>query len=234
MPTQLRTILFDFDYTLADSSTGVIACTNFALEALGLPVAAPEEIRQTIGLTLEGAFAYIVGKSLPLDRFSAASKAFDRLFIAQADAIMADHTVILPHVAEAIYALRRRGFALGVVSSKFRYRIEHVLEREDLRADFDVIVGREDVIASKPDPEGMLTAMSALGGVPANTCYVGDSATMPRPRSALRCRSLPCFPASPRGQHSAPTLSTPSLQALPAFLTQSRAGPYSSTKLNEA
>ena len=177
MPSLLRTILFDFDYTLADSSTGVIACTNFALEALGLPVAAPEEIRQTIGLTLEGAFAYIVGKSLPSDRFSAASKAFDRLFIAQADAIMADHTVILPHVAEAIYALRRRGFALGVVSSKFRYRIEHVLEREDLRADFDVIVGREDVIASKPDPEGLLTAMSALGGVPANTCYVGDSAT---------------------------------------------------------
>ena len=177
MPSHLRTILFDFDYTLADSSTGVIACTNFALEALGLPVAPPDVIRQTIGLTLEDSFAQIVGASVPADRFSAASKEFDRLFIRQADAIMAGHTMVFPFVADAAHALKRRGLALGIVSSKFRYRIEHVLEREDLRADFDVIVGREDVIASKPDPEGQFTAMSALGGVPENTCYVGDSVT---------------------------------------------------------
>ena len=99
MPSHPRTILFDFDYTLADSSTGVIACTNFALEALGLPTAPPDVIRQTIGLTLEDSFAQIVGASVPADRFSAASKEFDRLFIRQADAIMADHTVVFPFVA---------------------------------------------------------------------------------------------------------------------------------------
>ena len=177
MPFHPSTILFDFDYTLADSSTGVIACTNFALEALGLPVAPPDVIRQTIGLTLEDSFAQIVGASVPADRFSAASKEFDRLFIRQADAIMAGHTVVFPFVADAAHALKRRGLALGIVSSKFRYRIEDVLQREDLRGDFDVIVGREDVIAAKPNPEGLLTAMSALGGVPASTCYVGDSVT---------------------------------------------------------
>ena len=177
MPFHPCTILFDFDYTLADSSTGVIACTNFALEALGLPLAPPDVIRQTIGLTLEDAFAHIVGTSVPAGRFSAASKEFDRLFIRQADAIMAGHTVVFPFVADAAHALKRRGLALGIVSSKFRYRIEDVLQREDLRGDFDVIVGREDVIAAKPNPEGLLTAMSALGGVPASTCYVGDSVT---------------------------------------------------------
>ena len=177
MPFHPSTILFDFDYTLADSSTGVIACTDFALESLGLPVAPPDVIRQTIGLTLEDSFAQIVGASVPADRFSAASKEFDRLFIRQADAIMAGHTVVFPFVADAAHALKRRGLALGIVSSKFRYRIEDVLQREDLRGDFDVIVGREDVIAAKPNPEGLLTAMSALGGVPASTCYVGDSVT---------------------------------------------------------
>ena len=140
-------------------------------------MAAPDVIRQTIGLTLEDAFAHIVGTSVPAGRFSAASKEFDRLFIRQTDAIMAEHTTIFPLVAEAVHALKRRGLALGIVSSKFRYRIEDVLQREDLRGDFDVIVGREDVIAAKPNPEGLLTAMSALGGVPASTCYVGDSVT---------------------------------------------------------
>ena len=177
MPSQLRTILFDFDYTLADSSPGVIASANFALQALGLPPAAPDAIRRTIGLSLADTFVRLAGPRVPANRFAAASRDFDRLFIQEADAVMVDRTVILPGVAAAIQALRRRGLALGVVSSKFHYRIEQVLEREDLRAVFDVIVGREDVIAAKPDPEGLFTAMAVLGSVPPATCYVGDSVT---------------------------------------------------------
>ena len=177
MPLNLRTILFDFDYTLADSSPGVIASANFALQALGLPPAAPDAIRRTIGLSLADTFVRLAGSRVPADRFAAASRDFDRLFIQEADAVMADRTVVFPGVAVALRTLRRRGLALGVVSSKFHYRIEQVLAREDLCAAFDVIVGREDVIASKPDPEGVLTAMSALGSVPSTTCYVGDSLT---------------------------------------------------------
>ena len=177
MPSQLRTILFDFDYTLADSSPAVIVCANFALQELGLPPAEPNAIRRTIGLSLAETFVRLAGSHVPADRFAAASKTFDRLFIQEADAVMADRTEVFPGVGAAVQALRRRGFALGVVSSKFHYRIEQILAREDLRAEFDVIVGREDVIASKPDPEGVLTAMSALGSVPSTTCYVGDSLT---------------------------------------------------------
>jgi phosphoglycolate phosphatase len=177
MPSPLQTVLFDFDYTLADSSTGVIASVNFALQELGLPAASDTVIRQTIGLSLADTFAFIVGESLAADRFAAASQDFDHLFIQQADTIMAESTVILPGVAQTIGTLKGLGFTLGVVSSKFRYRIEQVLEREDLAAQFDVIVGREDVIASKPAPEGLLTAMSQLGSMPDTTCYVGDSTT---------------------------------------------------------
>src|SRR5688500_20395924 len=32
-----RVVLFDFDYTLADSSQGAIECINFALAEMGLP-----------------------------------------------------------------------------------------------------------------------------------------------------------------------------------------------------
>ncbi len=176
-PVNPQAILFDFDYTLADSSPAVVICANSALRALDLPTAEPDAIRRTIGLSLAETFIQLAGSRVPDDRFAAYGKAFDRHFIQTADAIMADRTVVYPGVAAAVQTLRRRGIALGVVSSKFRYRIEQVLEREDLRAAFDVIVGREDVIASKPDPEGLLTAMSVLGSVPPATCYVGDSLT---------------------------------------------------------
>ena len=43
---------FDFDYTLADSSSGAILCFNYALEKLGLPEQPESKIRKTIGLSL--------------------------------------------------------------------------------------------------------------------------------------------------------------------------------------
>ncbi len=46
-------VILDFDYTLADSSPGIIACVNHALTKLGLPTASAEEIRPTIGIEME-------------------------------------------------------------------------------------------------------------------------------------------------------------------------------------
>ncbi len=50
--TPFRAVLFDFDYTLGDSSEGIVLCVNRALESLGRPPAPPEAIRPTIGLSL--------------------------------------------------------------------------------------------------------------------------------------------------------------------------------------
>jgi phosphoglycolate phosphatase len=67
--------------------------------------------------------------------------------------------------------------AIGIVSTKFRRRIEEILGREDLLEPFDVIVGGEDVSRHKPDPEGLLAAIERLGGSPSGSLYVGDSVT---------------------------------------------------------
>ena len=148
---------------------------------------------------------------------------------------MADQTVILPHVAEAIYALKRRGFALGVVSLQVplphRARAGTGRPARGLRRNCGE---RRRSLPPNRTPRDCSRPCRRWEAYRRTPATLGIVRPMPRPRSALRCRSLPCFPASPRGQHSAPTLSTPSLQALPAFLTQSRAGPYSSAKLNEA
>jgi phosphoglycolate phosphatase len=65
--------------------------------------------------------------------------------------------------------------ALGIVSTKFRRRLEAVLEREGLRARFDVIVGGDDVTNPKPAPEALLLALSMLELAPTEALYVGDS-----------------------------------------------------------
>ena len=53
-----KAILFDFDYTLADSSEGIIASVNYALEQLALPTVDDHTIRKLIGVPLEQMFAY--------------------------------------------------------------------------------------------------------------------------------------------------------------------------------
>lgn len=172
MRQRFRAIVFDFDYTLADSSRGAVACITFALDALGLPAVSAEAAKRTIGLSLPDTFLELAGP-----QHAAQSDKFARLFIKQADQVMSGLTVLFESVPEVIEKLRSQGFSLGIVSTKFRYRIESVLRREGLLDAFAVIIGGEDVAKHKPDPTGLLTAVERLGGAPESALYVGDSVT---------------------------------------------------------
>jgi len=172
MGSNCKAVIFDFDYTLADSSRAVIECANNGLQGLGLPLASPDAICRTIGLSLPETLVRLAGeKQRPL------ADEFRRFWRQRSDQIMVDWTVLLPGVREAVRSLRENGFQTGIVSTKYRSRIEAVLSREKLSDAFEVIVGGEDVSAHKPDPQGLLRAMDALGASPEKTLYVGDSVT---------------------------------------------------------
>ena len=168
----VQAIIFDFDYTLADSSSGVIACFNFALSRLGLPPADDAVIRQTIGLSLPDALVMLGGKE-----YTRYTDEFTRLFVERADEIMADNTQLFDIVPETVETLRNLDIRLGIFSLKYRYRIETVLKRERLLDAFDVIIGAEDVSAHKPNPKGLLMAVERLNCVCQDCFYVGDSVT---------------------------------------------------------
>jgi phosphoglycolate phosphatase len=163
-------IVFDFDYTLADSSPGVVKSIDYALHELGLPAAPDEAICRTIGLSLEETLVRLAGEvARPL------APDFHRLFIAKADLVMAPCTTVYDGVGDLLAALRGRGLRVGIVSSKFRRRIETVLGRDGLAQYVDTIVGGEDDVALKPDPEGLQEVMRRLATEPPATLYVGDS-----------------------------------------------------------
>lgn len=165
------TILFDFDYTLADSSEAIIDCFNIGLAGLGLPAAQPDAIRATIGLNLEDSLAAVAGESLRPRAIE-----FRRLWRERSDVIMVQLTRLLPGAAETIAGLSDQGSQLGVVSTKYRCRIEEVFERAGLRSRFGAIIGGDDVQSHKPHPEGLLLALERLRVRPAEALYVGDNA----------------------------------------------------------
>lgn len=166
---EVRAVVFDFDYTLVDSSAGVIECVNHALARQGLAPASPEAVRRTIGLHLPDCFAQLTGEE------PGETQELVRAFVARADEVMTPMTVLFEPVPRMVTALRRCGLRLGIVSTKYRYRIEGFLDEHGLRRGFDAIAGLEDVPAPKPDPAGLLATIGRLDAVPEAALYVGDS-----------------------------------------------------------
>ncbi len=168
----IKGIIFDFDFTLADSSKGVIGCINYAVKKLGFTQFSDEKIKKTIGLTLKQSFISLVGKE-HLDKI----EKFEYYFIEKADEIMTDFTELFMETSSIIRLLHSEGIKLGIVSTKFRYRIIEILERENLLEFFEVIIGGEDVQERKPDPKGLLEAIKKLNLSISQIIYVGDSLT---------------------------------------------------------
>ena len=162
-------VLFDFDFTLADSFGGVAESVNHALRSLGLPEAEHDAIRRTVGLSLPRTFEQLRGPADPTT-----IEAFCSHFAARADQVMVDSTRVFPEAFQAVARLRAVGLRTAVVSTKYRYRIEGILERVGLLQEFDVIVGGEDVANHKPHPEGLLLATAELALPTSLAVYVGD------------------------------------------------------------
>ena len=168
----MKAVLFDFDYTLADSSTGVVDCIHFAFDQMELPRAPTDRICRTIGLSVEETLVDLAG-----ERRRWRTDEFRRLFKERADQVMAVNTSVFDTAAPVLEWLKARSLKTGIVSTKFRYRIEAILAREELLERVDVIVGGEDVAREKPDPAGLLAAVQQLGVAPVDALYVGDSLT---------------------------------------------------------
>jgi phosphoglycolate phosphatase len=167
----IQAVLFDFDYTLADSSDAVVECFNTGLAGIGLPHAEPDAIRRTIGLSIPDSLAQVAGPE-HLHR----AEEFRLHWRRRSDEIMVEWTRVFEWTPPATGELLRAGYRLGIVSTKYRGRIESTLDRHGLRERFEAIVGGEDVERHKPHPEGIQRAAAALGIDPREALYVGDTA----------------------------------------------------------
>ena len=59
------TYLFDFDYTLADSSRGIVMCFQSVLRSHQYLNVSDEAVKRTIGKTLEESFSILTGVTDP-------------------------------------------------------------------------------------------------------------------------------------------------------------------------
>lgn len=165
-----QVVIFDFDYTLGDSSKGIELSTNYAIEKLGYEQKSQMEISKTIGLSTKDTFYALTGET-----DSERAALFAKYFKEKADVIMVDNISLYPATQEVLKKLRSSKMKVGIVTTKFHYRIDQILSRFSMNDAIDLIVGCEDVKVEKPNPEGLLWAIQKFGVDKAEVLYVGDS-----------------------------------------------------------
>lgn len=167
-----NTYLFDFDYTLADSSRGIIQCFQNVLKQHGFTEISDYAIKRTIGKTLEESFSILTGIT-----DAAVLEGLRKEYVKQADVYMTALTRLFPETIEVLTILKQQGAKIGIISTKYRYRILELLDKVLPEQTIDIIVGGEDVQKHKPSPEGLLLAMEKLNVSPEEVLYIGDSTT---------------------------------------------------------
>lgn len=160
-------ILFDHDGTLVDSYVGIEKCMQLTCRDIGKPEMTHEEIRASIGPTLEDRFTELWGAE------TAAEAA--RIYRAHYEVHFVSGTRLLPGVAETLGAIAERGIPIACVTNKTWNYCVRQLEHFDLMGRMDAVIGFKQGYPPKPDPAMVHAALKKIGVPPENAVMVGDT-----------------------------------------------------------
>lgn len=178
-----RTLLFDFDGTLADTEEGVWLAVNAGLTAAGLSPVPRELSRTFIGPPLEDTF-HTLGVT---------DANFQAAWDGYADAYKATgmyQTKAVPGMPEAVRKLKAAGYTLAVASCKPWAYCVPLVELCGFGDSFSVISGSFHNGVPEHKPAIIREAMRQLSADPATTLMIGDRGS---DVSGARECGLPCL-----------------------------------------
>ncbi|MBC7675109.1 MAG: HAD hydrolase-like protein [Rhodoferax sp.] len=171
----MRTVVFDLDGTLADTSADLLAAANACFRGLGHTAMLDSADTLT---AFHGGRAML---RLGFSRLGGYSEAdvdaqYPVLLAAYAEAIDT-HTTLYPGAVRAIEGLRDAGFALAICTNKPAGLAETLTRSLGIRHLFGALVGADTLPVRKPDPATLFEAIARVGGDPARAVLIGDTQT---------------------------------------------------------
>ncbi len=185
----MRTVIFDLDGTLADTSGDLIAAANACFAGLGL--GAPLDPVGDKVTAFQGGRAML---RLGFDRVRPdwaegdIDAQFPQLLRHYGDHIDV-HTMLYPGAVEAVEELRHAGFAVGICTNKPEALAQVLLTRLGVRGMFGSLIGADTLPTRKPDPAPYVASVTQAGGQVARSMLIGDTAT---DRNTARAAGVPC------------------------------------------
>lgn len=185
----MRTVVFDLDGTLADTSADLVAAANACFRGLGHG--------DLLDPVADALTAFHGGRAMLRLGFSRLGQAdevqvdaqYPVLLAAYADGIDT-HTRLYPGAVDAVEALRSAGYATAICTNKPEGLAETLMQRLGVRGLFGSLIGADTLPTRKPDVAPYLAAVRQAGGNPARSLLVGDTET---DRLTAAAAGVPCI-----------------------------------------
>lgn len=174
----LRTVVFDLDDTLIDSSIDyekMARLVGVLLQKKGLPTEVLDD-RRKIYLIIRGGEAALLEHGVAKDQVSGIldfmTQTMNRIELEALDTIKPR-----PNARKTLKLLSEAGLVLGVATRSHRTYAEKAMERTGMLSYFSVLIARDDVVYAKPDPRHLLEALRMLRVGAGDALFVGDTPT---------------------------------------------------------
>jgi phosphoglycolate phosphatase len=173
----MKTVVFDLDGTLADTSGDLLAAANVCFRDMGEgDVLIPS---QDAGTALRGARAMLrLGMTrLGYEDIETKVDAYFPILLEAYGRDLDRRTVIYPGAMEAVHALKAAGYLVAVCTNKPEGLARELLTRLEVLDVFGAMLGADSLPVRKPDPEHLFETVRRAGGDPAQCVLIGDSDT---------------------------------------------------------
>ena len=150
----MKTVIFDMDGTLLDSSRAIeVSVNNTRRELYGLAPIQRDFIVRTINDPSKNAFLEFYGKT----KASAEELAFfEKEFVKNYH----EFAVLYEGIDELLRHCKRSGYFIALASNAPAYMLQEILRKTGSRELFDLVVGADEHTPSKPDPAMLLRTIA--------------------------------------------------------------------------
>ena len=170
-----RTVVFDLDGTLADTSADLLAAANACFRDMGHgDLLGPDD-------TLTAFHGGRAMLRLGFSRIGAGSEAdvdaFYPMLLRAYEGAIDVHTRLYPGAVAAVEALKSQGYAVSICTNKPAGLAETLTRRLGIRDLFGALIGADTLPTRKPDPAPYIAAVTLAGGDVARSILIGDTDT---------------------------------------------------------
>lgn len=166
--SRVKGIVFDLDGTLIDSKSDILSAFSYAFENLGKEKPEDDVLIHTIGARLEECFRPFLGDDENLLKKAA------KLFRIHYEKHFLDNTIPFEGVEFLLKNLSNK-CQLAVATMKKGSYARKVIDNFNWDKYFKSVVGAEEGLKAKPDPEMLQKAISNLSLTKKEVIYIGDT-----------------------------------------------------------
>lgn len=185
----MRTVVFDLDGTLADTSGDLIAAANACFHGLGHGDLL--DAGRDAGTALRGGRAMLTLGFERLGLVEATTQIdaqYPLLLEAYGEAIDT-HTVFYDGALAAVEAMRADDWRVAICTNKPEGLAEKLMRSLGARDLFHALIGADTLPVRKPDPAPYIETVKQAGGQVAGSLMIGDTKT---DRDTARAAGVPC------------------------------------------